>query len=472
MQLSKDNSNRRQQYLEPVKAGLVKSCGGFFAMPVFTLVVSQLKMYKLDIPLDAKEAAVIEARRKREQERQARIFNARTRLIGVDERALQQQVEEKKERELREDLREKAYAADAVRNDKIASILEKRQERDKYLINRSLNEFRALHQQPDSRREFDLYDPEALKKDRPARVSDDDPRCGVASMQKFEGEDLNGQARKQYQQEQAQNWLERQIEERRRAEAARNEAERLHALKRRELDQRACELAKAEEECRRAINMAVQRFNSALKIEEEQRKLQKAKQEQDDNMTEICNAIYSDFLTENPAQAISAFGPHRYVPDRYKGMPPEQKADIVKTQQKQILERERLKAEEKMRDAEWDAQRLKSAKLGLLLERELDRTTKQLKRQLAEENLKLALDQKAFQEYLDREAKNTRCELEHDGADELGYGDIGDKAASCVMGDGIRATHNLLPRLLGNLSQEWFSFRAHSLLSTRILVKL
>ncbi|TGZ75644.1 hypothetical protein CRM22_000272 [Opisthorchis felineus] len=360
-------------------------------------------MYKLDIPLDAKEAAVIEARRKREQERQARIFNARTRLIGVDERALQQQVEEKKEREIREDLREKAYAADAVRNDRIACIREKRQERDKYLINRSLNEFRALHQQPDSRREFDLYDPEALKKDRPARVSDDDPRCGVASMQKFEGEDLNGQARKQYQQEQAQNWLERQIEERRRAEAARNEAERLHALKRRELDQRACELAKAEEECRRAINMAVQRFNSALKIEEEQRRQQKAKQEQDDNMTEICNAIYSDFLTENPAQAISAFGPHRYVPDRYKGMPPEQKADILKTQQKQILERERLKAEEKIRDAEWDAQRLKSAKLGLLLERELDRTTKQLKKQLAEENLKLALDQKAFQEHLDRE---------------------------------------------------------------------
>ena len=33
-----------------------------------------------------------------------------------------------------------------------------------------------LHQQPDSRREFDLYDPDALRKDKPARVSDDDPR--------------------------------------------------------------------------------------------------------------------------------------------------------------------------------------------------------------------------------------------------------------------------------------------------------
>lgn len=44
-----------------------------------------------------------------------------------------------------------------------------------------------LHQQPDSRREFDLYDPDYLKKDKPARVSDDDPRCGISSIQKFDG---------------------------------------------------------------------------------------------------------------------------------------------------------------------------------------------------------------------------------------------------------------------------------------------
>ena len=36
-------------------------------------------------------------------------------------------------------------------------------------------------------REFDLYDPDYLKKDKPARVSDDDPRCGIASLQKFDG---------------------------------------------------------------------------------------------------------------------------------------------------------------------------------------------------------------------------------------------------------------------------------------------
>ena len=78
-------------------------------------------------------------------------------------------------------------AADAVRNDKITQLLEKRQEQDEFELNRALNEFRMLHQQPDSRREFDLYDPDYLKKDKPARVSDDDPRCGISSLQRFDG---------------------------------------------------------------------------------------------------------------------------------------------------------------------------------------------------------------------------------------------------------------------------------------------
>lgn len=106
--------------------------------------------------------------------------------------------------------------------------MEKHQEKHKRDINRNLNEFRSLHQQPNSRREFDLYDPDYLKKDRPARVSDDDPRCGAASIQKFDGEDLNADARKKFQREQMQDWFKRQIEERNRAEAAQKEAERYH----------------------------------------------------------------------------------------------------------------------------------------------------------------------------------------------------------------------------------------------------
>jgi hypothetical protein len=40
-------------------------------------------MYKLDLPVDYKEAAAIERRRNMEEQRKSRIFNAKTRTIGV-----------------------------------------------------------------------------------------------------------------------------------------------------------------------------------------------------------------------------------------------------------------------------------------------------------------------------------------------------------------------------------------------------
>lgn len=41
-----------------------------------------------------------------------------------------------------------------------------------------------------TRREWDLSRPDAKKLDVPARLGDDDPRCGPASLQRFAGEDL------------------------------------------------------------------------------------------------------------------------------------------------------------------------------------------------------------------------------------------------------------------------------------------
>ena len=40
-------------------------------------------MYKLDLPVDYKEASAIERRRKMEEDRKGRIFNAKIRTIGV-----------------------------------------------------------------------------------------------------------------------------------------------------------------------------------------------------------------------------------------------------------------------------------------------------------------------------------------------------------------------------------------------------
>ncbi len=75
------------------------------------------------------------------------------------------------------------------------------------------------------------------------------------------------------------------------------------------------------------------------KREQEQKKALKKMQEQDDNMTEIANAIFSDLLTENPDQAISAFGANRIIAERWKGMTAEAKEQIRKKQIEQVEER-------------------------------------------------------------------------------------------------------------------------------------
>ncbi|XP_021554521.1 RIB43A-like with coiled-coils protein 1 isoform X2 [Neomonachus schauinslandi] len=66
-------------------------------------------MYKVDLSADPKEVAAIEARRNREKERQSRFFNVQTRVMGVDVKALNSQVEERKLREATEQSKEAAY---------------------------------------------------------------------------------------------------------------------------------------------------------------------------------------------------------------------------------------------------------------------------------------------------------------------------------------------------------------------------
>lgn len=360
-------------------------------------------MYKLDLPVDMKESAAIERRRNRELQRQSRIFNARVRTIGIDLNALNEQVQDRTRREVEEERRHNAFAADMTRNDKITVLLQKRQEHDMRELNKAVNEFRQSYQQPYDRREFDLNDPDSLKKDKPARVSDDDPRCGVASLQKFVGEDLNGKAREKLQQEQAREWIKQQTNEKDQALANQKYADHLYDLKAREMDQRACELASAEADCRRAINMATKDMNQALARERKAKEDVDKQQEQDDNFTEISNSVFGDMLTENPDVAQSAFGPHRVITDRWKGMSPAQLAEIRRIQQAQMEEKERLKQEEEEQEKEYNRLRLTQAKAGIIAERGIERKKKEIEKDQADENRRLAAEQRAKMDYLDKE---------------------------------------------------------------------
>ena len=69
-----------------------------------------------------------------------------------------------------------------------------------------LDSYRKHYQKTHERRDFDLYDPNALKKDFPARTCDEDIRCGISGMQIFEGEDLAHKDRTELQKKQMRTW--------------------------------------------------------------------------------------------------------------------------------------------------------------------------------------------------------------------------------------------------------------------------
>ncbi|XP_048512054.1 RIB43A-like with coiled-coils protein 2 isoform X2 [Athalia rosae] len=289
-----------------------------------------------------------------------------------------------------------------VRSSQLAMKLEKREEEERRKINKEINTFRTIYQRPEDRRDFDLYDPDILKKSMPPRLRDDDPRLGLASAQKFEGEDVNSEERSRILKEQMQSWLEQQSHERRMAEKEHKEAEEAYQKAVIARDKRAITLDKLEQECRRKLNEATARFNKALAEEQDYRRRTTAMQEEEDKKAEIYNHVTGDFLTEAPEQAMSNKGPNKPLASRYKGMSAaELKAyrDVQAVQMEEII---KMKREEKRRDEEWDRLMAGNAHAAVAFERELERKKRQISKQVAEQNLQLAEQQKSQQNYLNR----------------------------------------------------------------------
>lgn len=97
-------------------------------------------------------------------------------------------------------------ADDLLCSDRVACVLEHREKKDERLLNEAIVQFRQQFQQITSRREFDLNDPELLKKQE-----------GVRILPGLTGEDLAQKERLRKQQEQFRTWSLQQQEELERA---------------------------------------------------------------------------------------------------------------------------------------------------------------------------------------------------------------------------------------------------------------
>ncbi|KAF0883128.1 RIBC2 protein, partial [Crocuta crocuta] len=327
--------------------------------------------------------------------RQKRIFNARGRLVGGDTEAWDFQVHDRKIKEATEKARHETFAAEMRQNDKIMCMLEGRERRDKKSLCKAISDFQQTFQKPETRREFDLSDPLALRKDLPARQSDNDIRNTVSGMQRFMGEDLNFHERKRFQEEQNREWASQQQREQERARAAQRRAEDLYFKTRLQFDETAKHLQNLESATRKAVCAAVKEFNKNQATESVERKTREKKQEEEDNLAEISNLLRGDLLSENPQPAASSLGPHRVVPDRWKGMTREQLEHIPERPipldgaldpgavvLSRLSSLQRLQEEERQRDMEWDRQRVQTARSTLLTERQRQRGQRDLRRAL------------------------------------------------------------------------------------------
>ncbi|KAK2121789.1 Protein Tax-1 [Saguinus oedipus] len=160
-----------------------------------------------------------------------------------------------------------------------------------------------------------------------------------------------------------------------------------------QFDETAKHLQKLESATRKAVCASVKEFNKSQAVESAERKKQEKAQEQEDNLAEITNLLRGDLLSENPQQAASSFGPHRVVPDRWKGMTQEQLEQIRLVQKQQVQEKLRLQEEERQRDLDWDRRRIQAARATLLFERQQRRQQRDLRRALDSSNLSLAKEQ-------------------------------------------------------------------------------
>eukprot|EP00899_Mesostigma_viride_P026564 jgi/Mesvir1/7092/Mv09200-RA.1 len=308
------------------------------------------------------------------EERRARVLDEKTRTIGVDVDALNAQIDEKQRIRDAEKAAEARYASEAILVDKTCRVLDTEHRTMRKQMLKEELDWNASTLAKSASREYDLNDPDALKKSLPARTGDADiDHLGPSSMQVFAGEDLDSAMRRKLQVKEQATWVEQQRAEREAALAAEKAERELAAATARMQAAVGSDIAAQEAAIRAEIARKLLQENKEKAEAARQKKiLDKAAEIQADEQEKMAT-LRSDMITENPGVGLSASNPMRLRPDHYKGMSPEQ-IEAVRREQAAQAEYARMKKElEKAEEAEYARQQDMIRKGGMLAQQEVDR---------------------------------------------------------------------------------------------------
>ncbi|XP_012721915.2 RIB43A-like with coiled-coils protein 1 [Fundulus heteroclitus] len=359
-------------------------------------------MYKVDLPLDQQKQKALEARRTAERERKARIYNTRLRVMGLDLDALNQQVQEKKCRQNREKQQDQAFDTLRRYHDEILLQEEYNENEKRKALHKDLTQHWTSQQRVEDSRDADL------KCDLKGafKIAIPEAELGPASMQIFKGEGVGEEQMRREQIKRTEKDLQAQMEDNKRRDMRAKHKEMLENMELVHQDLRGIQQAALEEERKKAARATLSSYNQALAAERAEALQEQRRREESENLAEMWHTGTSDMLTECAESAERHVGggrPPQVLPDRWKGMSPEQLGTFHREREQQRLERQRQLEAEKIRNAAWDLQLLKLSKKAEEMENRTAELRREQRIQTDQYNKQLAREQQAHHNYLNKE---------------------------------------------------------------------
>lgn len=344
----------------------------------------------------------VSRRRQMELDRRARIFDAKRRTIGVDKEVLDQQCVENAQRRAAEAEKNRREGLEHLKCQQQLKLMEKEKAAMQRTMEKECKDYSLQNLHYAARSEFDLNDPKAITKGAPARVGDTDPRCGPASMQQFNGEDLMREERVRQQRLATVDFIEQQKFEKEMLKRQNAGEDGKYAQQTKEITTLRDQVEEREVALRRELMLENQNELLACIAQNQKKKQEKAQYDQDMNARELNHHSSDTFLNENG----TAHHNGRVVRDAYKGSTRDERIQVRDMQREQAEATAQQKASEGGQDFAFNYHTELSRKQLVMMEREKARMKRSLAAENARQNQMLAQQQRDNKAALDVAYRN------------------------------------------------------------------
>jgi len=341
--------------------------------------MSAFRVRQHEDPLE-REAREIANRRSRLEARRVRVLHPKTRQLGIDTLALQQQVEEKQERKRLEMERDLYY-------DDLSATFTKR-----------LNEQDTIKQEYEKQKTHGLtaYRQAQIREKRrmanAERAAGDELTQVPTDFLKFGGEDPYIKDRERAQKLQQQDWLAQQIQDLQSREQSELDEQRSYDSMQRRINEVQHEQAASVQDARERRMQETLEYNRQLAAQKRTKQTLELQTNQNLDNLELANTLNSDLLNERGNDGVNM---------NFKGFSTGDRQRVLDIRQRQLEEKQARLAAEQQEEWEYAQQQESIRRARLLAERQQIEHRKTQRTALQDEHLKQAQEKTLRYDYLD-----------------------------------------------------------------------